>query len=50
MKISLERTDDGFGMLAKAGNHELRLDTAEEFGGKDGGFRPAVDAHFPGRL
>ena len=40
MKISLERTDDGFGMLAKAGNHELRLDTAEEFGGKDGGFRP----------
>ncbi|MBA4738152.1 MAG: OsmC family protein [Cryomorphaceae bacterium] len=40
MKVSLERIDDGFGMLAKAGNHELRLDTAEEFGGKDGGFRP----------
>ena len=35
-----------FGMLAKAGNHELRLDTAEEFGGKDGGFRPMHDAHF----
>jgi len=40
MKVSLERMDDEFGMLAKAGNHELRLDNAVEFGGKDRGFRP----------
>lgn len=40
MKINLERIDDGFGMKATAGNHELLLDTAEEFGGKDQGFRP----------
>ena len=40
MKVKLQRTDKGFGMLAKAGNHELRLDTAEDFGGQDNGFRP----------
>lgn len=40
MKVSLERIDDGFGMKAKAGRHELFLDTAQEAGGNDQGFRP----------
>ncbi|MEJ6566842.1 MAG: OsmC family protein [Flavobacteriales bacterium] len=32
MKISLERTDNNFGMKAKAGNHEILLDSQEEGG------------------
>lgn len=40
MKVSLERIDNGFGMRATSGNHELLLDTAEDVGGQDQGFRP----------
>jgi len=40
MKISLERFDDAFGFKANAGQHEIILDSAEEFGGHDQGFRP----------
>ena len=36
MKISLERTDNNFGMKARAGNHEILLDSQEE-GGASGG-------------
>ena len=32
MKISLERTDNNFGMKDKAGNHEILLDSQEEGG------------------
>jgi putative redox protein len=32
MKISLERTDNNFGMKAKAGDHEILLDSQEEGG------------------
>lgn len=32
MKISLERTDNNFGMKARAGNHEILLDSQEEGG------------------
>ena len=32
MKISLERTDNNFGMMARAGNHEILLDSQEEGG------------------
>ena len=35
MKISLERIDDAFGFKATAGQHEMILDNAEEFGGHD---------------
>ena len=40
MKINLDRIDSGFGMLAKAGNHQVYLDNSEDFGGQDIGFRP----------
>tara|TARA_Y100000385_G_scaffold291876_1_gene373453 strand:- start:2371 stop:2778 length:408 start_codon:yes stop_codon:yes gene_type:complete len=40
VKINLERIDSGYGMLAKAGSHQVYLDNSEEFGGKDIGFRP----------
>ena len=30
MKISLERTDNNFGMKATAGNHEILLDSSQE--------------------
>ena len=40
MKINLDRIDSGFGMLAKAGNHQVYLDNSEDFGGRDIGFRP----------
>ena len=40
MKINLNRIDSGFGMLAKAGNHQVYLDNSEDFGGRDIGFRP----------
>ncbi len=40
MKITLERFDENFGFKARAGNHEIILDTAAEIGGKDQGFRP----------
>ena len=32
MKISLERTDNNFGMKARTGNHEILLDSQEEGG------------------
>ena len=32
MKISLERTDNNFGVKARAGNHEILLDSQEEGG------------------
>jgi putative redox protein len=40
MKITLERFDENFGFKARAGNHEMILDTAVEIGGNDQGFRP----------
>ncbi|MDA9236980.1 OsmC family protein [Schleiferiaceae bacterium] len=40
MKITLERIDEHFGFKARAGNHEMVLDTATEIGGNDQGFRP----------
>ena len=40
MKITLEKIDDGYGLKAKAGHHELLMDSSEEVGGHDGGFRP----------
>ena len=40
MKITLERFDDAFGFKATAGQHEMTLDTTEDFGGHDQGFRP----------
>lgn len=40
MKINLDRIDSGFGMLAKAGNHQVYLDNSKDFGGRDIGFRP----------
>ena len=40
MKITLERFDENFGFKARAGNHEMILDTAAEIGGNDQGFRP----------
>ena len=40
MKITLERFDDAFGFKATAGQHEMILDTSEDFGGHDQGFRP----------
>ena len=40
MKITLERFDENFGFKARAGNHEMILDTATEIGGNDQGFRP----------
>ena len=40
MKITLERFDDACGFKATAGQHEMILDTTEDFGGHDQGFRP----------
>ena len=40
MKITLKRFDENFGFKARAGNHEMILDTATEIGGNDQGFRP----------
>ena len=40
MKITLERFDENFGFKARAGKHEMILDTAVEIGGSDQGFRP----------
>ena len=40
MKITLERFDEKFGFKARAGKHEMILDTAVEIGGSDQGFRP----------
>tara|TARA_Y100000385_G_C12657687_1_gene452331 strand:+ start:162 stop:575 length:414 start_codon:yes stop_codon:yes gene_type:complete len=40
LKITLERFDKNFGFTARAGNHEMILDTATEIGGNDQGFRP----------
>ena len=40
MKITLERFYENFGFKARAGNHEMILDTAAEIGGNDQGFRP----------
>ena len=40
MKISLERTDNNFGMKATAGNHEILLDVPQEGGGNDTGASP----------
>ena len=40
MKITLERFDDAFGFKATAGQHEMILDTTEDYGGHDQGFRP----------
>ena len=40
MKITLERFDYAFGFKATAGQHEMILDTTEDFGGHDQGFRP----------
>ena len=42
MKITLERFDENFGFKARAGNHEMILDTAAEIGGNDQGFRPML--------
>jgi putative redox protein len=40
LKITLKRFDENFGFKARAGNHEMILDTATEIGGNDQGFRP----------
>lgn len=40
MKITLDRFDDAFGFKARAGNHELILDSDPKIGGSDQGFRP----------
>ena len=41
MKISLERTDNNFGMKAIAGHHEIMLDSSpEEEGGSNKGATP----------